>query len=181
VTADAARSALDGRAGDLQRLGAGEVPFLAQVDVRVARSEADPLPPFLPLEPNTWVAWVGRDVLWLGPDEWLVLDGTETTEPAGLAAELTTLLSGTHHSVVDVSANRTVLELTSEDRHELLSTGCGLDLHPRSWYYGMCAQTLLARVPVILQERSDATRVFVRPSYADWLLDWMLAAAGLPG
>ena len=35
-------------------------------------------------------------------------------------------------------------------------------------------QTLLARVPVILQERGDATRVFVRPSFADWLRSWMV-------
>jgi len=180
VTADASRSPVDGRAGDLERLGARELPYLAQADVRIPRSDADPLPPFLPIEPNTWVGWIGRDVFWLGPDEWLVLDGTETIEQAGLAAELTTLLSGTHHSVVDVSANRTVLELTGDDRHELLSTGCALDLHPRSWSGGMCAQTLLARVPVILQERSDATRVLVRPSYANWLLDWVLEGAGRP-
>jgi sarcosine oxidase subunit gamma len=180
VTADGSRGPLEDGAGDLGRLSARELPFLAQVDIRVARSEPDPLPPFLPREPNTWVGWAGRDVLWLGPDGWLVLDGTETTEPGGLLAELTTLLSGTHHSVVDVSANRTVLELTGADRYELLSTGCGLDLHPRSWRDGMCAQTLLARVPVILQERSNATRVFVRPSYAEWLLAWMLDAAGLP-
>jgi sarcosine oxidase subunit gamma len=180
VTGDGARSPLGGRAGDLERLGARELPFLEQVDLRIARSEADPLPPFLPLEPNTWVGWNGRDVLWLGPDEWLLLDGSQTTEGGGLAAELTTLLSGTHRSLVDVSANRTVLELTSDDRRELLSTGCGLDLHVRSWRDGMCAQTLVGRVPVILQERSGTTRIFVRPSYADWLLDWMLDAAGPP-
>jgi sarcosine oxidase subunit gamma len=43
----------------------------------------------------------------------------------------------------------------------------------------MCAQTLLARVPVILQERDLATRVFVRPSFAGYLVDWLLDAAGV--
>jgi sarcosine oxidase subunit gamma len=179
VTVDGARSPLDGRAGDLERLGARELSFPAQVDLRVARSEADPLPPFLPLEPNTWVGWIGRDVLWLGPDGWLVLDGSGT-EPGALVGELTTLLSGTHRAVVDASSNRLVLELSGVDRHDLLAQGCGLDLHPRSWRDGMCAQTLLARVPVILQERSDAIRVFVRPSYADHLVAWLLDAAGMP-
>jgi sarcosine oxidase subunit gamma len=180
VTVEGARSSLDRRSGDLERLRARELPFRAQVDLRVARSEADPLPPFLPLEPNTWVGWNGRDVLWLGPDGWLVLDGTGATEPGELVAELTTLLSGTHHSVLDVSSNRLVLELSDVERHQLLAQGCGLDLHPRSWGDGMCAQTILARVPVILQERSDATRVFVRPSYADHLIAWLLDAAGWP-
>ena len=180
MTVDGAGAPLDARSGDLGRLGARELPSLAQIDLRIARSDADPLPPFLPLEPNTWVGWIGRDVLWLGPDEWLLLDGTEAKESGVLAAELTTLLSGTHHSVVDVSANRTVLELRGDDRHELVSTGCGLDLHPRSWRDGMCAQTLLARVPVLLQERSGATRIFVRPSCREWLLAWLLDAAGMP-
>jgi sarcosine oxidase gamma subunit len=42
----------------------------------------------------------------------------------------------------------------------------------------MCAQTLLGRVPVVLQELELATRVLVRPSYADALLDLLVASAG---
>jgi hypothetical protein len=30
---------------------------------------------------------------------------------------------------------------------------------------------------VLLQEREAATRVFVRPSFAGWLVDWALAAS----
>jgi sarcosine oxidase gamma subunit len=37
----------------------------------------------------------------------------------------------------------------------------------------MCAQTLLARIPVLLQERGDATRVFVRSSFAGYLVTWL--------
>ena len=35
--------------------------------------------PSSPPEPNTTTTWSGRDVLWLGPDEWLVVGeaGTE--------------------------------------------------------------------------------------------------------
>jgi sarcosine oxidase subunit gamma len=85
-----------------------------------------------------------------------------------------------HHSIVDVSASRAVIELASPDRHDLLSSGCGLDLHHRAWRDGMCAQTLLARVPVILQERARETLVLVRPSFFDYLVDWFADAAGLP-
>jgi sarcosine oxidase subunit gamma len=73
---------------------------------------------------------------------------------------------------VDVSANRAVFDVIGRDRGDLLAKGCGLDMHPRSWRAGLCAQTLLARVPVIVQERADATRVFVRPSFAGYLLAW---------
>ena len=40
----------------------------------------------------------------------------------------------------------------------------------------MCAQTLLARAPVLLQERDAATRVLVRASFASYVGDLLLAA-----
>jgi sarcosine oxidase subunit gamma len=175
VTAEPfAPSALEHRRADLGRFGAHEIPFLAQVDVRV---DAAATSIALARETNTWVVDGDRELLWLGPDEWLVV-GPAGTERA-IVDEIEHALTGVQHSVVGVSAARAVFELTREDRHEMLSKGCGLDLHPRSWRRGMCAQTLLARVPVILQERDRATRVFVRPSFAGYLVDWLLDAAGV--
>jgi sarcosine oxidase subunit gamma len=116
-----------------------------------------------------------RGVLWLGPDEWLVvgLPGTE----APIIAEFEAGLHGTHHTLVDVSANRAVIELRGGDRHVLLASGCGLDLERAGgWGPGRCAQTMFARSPVLLQELPDATRVFVRPSFADYVVDRLLAA-----
>jgi sarcosine oxidase subunit gamma len=121
----------------------------------------------LPTEPNTWIADAERELLWLGPDEWLVAG-----EPDASMADA---LAGIHHSLVDVSANRAVLDLLGADRSELLAAGCGLDLHPRSWRHGMCAQTLLGRIPVLLQERTEATRVFVRSSFAGSLVGFLSA------
>ena len=44
------------------------------------------------------------------------------------------------------------------------------------------ARQLEARsaVPVILQERADTTGILVRPSFADYLVDWLIDAAGRP-
>ncbi|GIV00708.1 MAG: sarcosine oxidase subunit gamma [Actinomycetota bacterium] len=168
------RAPLAGRAAELARLGARELPFLAQVDVRCAPEEAARLG--LPLEPNTAAAFGEREALWLGPDEWLVV-GPEGSAPA-IVAELDAALSGRHRSVLDVSDNRTAIDLTAPDRLELLATGCGLDLDPRGgWVPGRVAQTLFARAQVLLQEREGATRVFVRPSFAAYVLDRLLAAA----
>jgi sarcosine oxidase subunit gamma len=167
VTVDFARSPLEHRTGDLERIGARELAFLAQVSVRT-RSPDDALG--LPSEPNTWTTLGEREALWLGPDEWLIV-GT----PA--AAEAIAVEVAGADSVVVVSANRAALDLADDARFSLLEQGCSLDLHARSWREGTCAQTLLAHVPVILQERGDATRVFVRPSFAGYLVDWLLAAA----
>jgi sarcosine oxidase, subunit gamma len=135
---------------------------LTQVDVR-----ADPgRLPFAPPAVNTATAWAGRDVLWLGPDEWLVV--TEPDAARTIASELDAALTGDDHSVIDVSANRIVFEFT--DGLELLATGCGLDLDPGRWRAGMCAQTLVGQAQVILHQRDErTTRVFVRPSFAGYL------------
>src|SRR5438094_2141692 len=145
-----------------------EAWFPAQIDLRVGSTEGLDLP----LVPNTWaVGPNGWEWLSLGPDEWLAVSSDGNSR--ALIAELERALDGRHRSIVDVGAGRAVIDLGGGGRFELLSHGCGIDLHPRSWTAGMCAQTLLARVPVILQERGDATRVFVRPSFAEWLRTWI--------
>jgi sarcosine oxidase subunit gamma len=164
-------SPLAARADDLALLEAVEVPLLVQLDVRCPRDEAARLG--FPVEPNTVTGDMTRGVLWLGPDEWLVvaLPGTD-----GTLQELASELAGVHHSVVDVSENRAVIELRGADRHALLASGCPVDLDPRGgWVPGTCAQTLFARAQVLLQEMDGATRLFVRPSFAQYVLDRLLA------
>jgi sarcosine oxidase subunit gamma len=127
------------------------------------RAEPTGLPFELP-EPNTATSWGDRDVLWLGPDEWLVVDGAG--ESSAIERELETALAGRHHSAIDLSANRSVFDLT--DGLDLLSSGCGLDLDPSRWRPGRCAQTLFGGAQVILHQLNGrTTRVFVRPSFAD--------------
>ena len=167
------RSALAARTGDLAALQAVEVPFLTQIDVRCAPEDAERLG--FPSLANTVLGDPTRGVLWLGPDEWLVV-GLPGTAAATLD-EFERALAGVHHAVVDVSGNRAVIELRGADRYELLASGCSLDLDPRGgWVPGVCAQTMFARAQVILQELAMATRVFVRPSFAGYIVDRLLAA-----
>jgi sarcosine oxidase subunit gamma len=102
------------------------------------------------------------------------LPGTQDT----LTVELEATLSGTHRAVIDVSANRAVIEMRGADRHALLASGCGLDLDPAGgWLPDRCAQTLFAHAHVIFQEMDGATRVLVRPSFTNYVVDRLLAAA----
>jgi sarcosine oxidase, subunit gamma len=142
---------------------------LAQVDIRSEPSDL----PFQPPEPNSTTTWNGRDVLWLGPDEWLIVGSAETE--GAIVNELEVALSGRHHSILEVSANRIVFDLS--DALDTLSWGCGLDLDPSRWRPGTCAQSLFGHAQVILHQRDErTTRVFVRPSFADDVVDRLLAA-----
>jgi sarcosine oxidase subunit gamma len=147
----------------------------------------------------------GRRALWLGPDEWLVT-GPDGDAP-GLVRLLTGALSddrdgddgdgdggaergdddrGATHvdgraaygSVVDVSANRTTLELAGPAARAVLEKGITLDLHPRVFGAGSAAATTLARTLVIVTQVSEepAYHLLVRPSFASYLADWLLDA-----
>jgi sarcosine oxidase, subunit gamma len=163
-----ARTALAGRSADLARLGAIEVAFPGQVDVRAGDGSALGFP----TEPNTWTRLGEREALWLGPDEWLVVAAADAAE---VVADLESSLAGSHHSVVDVSANRVMIELAGAARLELLSSASPIDLDPRSWTEARCAQTLFGAAQVLLQERREGTRLFVRPSFATYVVDMLLA------
>ena len=161
-----ARRPLAGLAAELVRLDADELPFLTQIDVRADPSAVAALG--FPRRPNTTSSWNDGDVLWLGPDEWLVV--ADAGREAKLLGELKAALGSAHRSIVDVSANRAAFEMRGPDRLERLAIACPLDLHPRSWRPGDCAQTVFGAAPVLLHERNDATRVFVRPSFAGYVL-----------
>ena len=147
---------------------------LVAVDLAQVGLRADPAVfPFESPEPNTTTTWSDRDILWLGPNEWLVV-GEAGTE-GSIERELADVMADHHHSVVDVSANRVVFDLT--DGRDLLSGGCGLDLDPSHWRPGMCAQTLFGHAQVVLHQLDErTTRVFVRPSFADYFVDRLGAA-----
>jgi sarcosine oxidase subunit gamma len=165
------------------RIRLSEVPFLTQLTLRVtpgtpaAAAAARALGAPLPLAPNTTSAGERVEVLWMGPDEWLVV------APPGAERHLELLeraLGAEHGTVVDVSAQRTVIDVAGANARDVLLKGCALDLHPRAFGVGRCAQTLLARAQVILHARTDdpAYRVFVRASFAGYLAEWLLDAAG---
>lgn len=150
--------------------GLRELPFLAQFDVRTDTPGTS-----LPTEPNTVRGDATRAALWLGPDEWLVVG------PPGTQPELEAELRPLGGSVVDVSANRTTLELRGPRALELLEFGCPIDLHPRVFVPGRCAQTLLARANVLIWFVADAPepvyRLLVRPSFAPYVAAWLADAA----
>ena len=115
-----------------------------------------------------------HDALWLGPDEWLVV---ASTDPVALADQLTAAVGEEPRLVLDLSANRTVLELTGPRARAVLEKGCPVDLHPRSFGPGRAVSTTLARVPLLLcQTGEDTYRLLPRSSFADYVARWLLDA-----
>jgi sarcosine oxidase subunit gamma len=168
-------------------LSIAELPFLSQVNFRVDPNDANLMERLasslgglgLPLLPNTVTSSDDRRALWLGPDEWLLV-GPDGKRAAFLDA-LGVALAGAFGSIVDVSANRTVLEIGGSKARQLLARGVAIDLDPRSFGPGRCAQTFLAKAQVIIERINDqpAFHVYVRTSFACYAAEWLLDAVGV--
>lgn len=160
-----------------------ERPFLTMVNFRVdpASPAAGRLATALgaPLPPRCGgTASAGpHTTVWLGPDEWLVVSRADA---AVLTGSLREALGGEPGSVVDVSANRTTLELSGPSARQVLDKGCALDLHPRSFGPGQAVSTQVGPVPVVLWQTDEVPtyRLLPRSSYADHLARWLVDAMG---
>jgi heterotetrameric sarcosine oxidase gamma subunit len=158
-----------------------ERPFLTMVNLRVdpASEAADriekTLTAPLPRQCGHTTASGPHTVVWLGPDEWLVLS---QADGASVAAELKEALGGDPGSAVDVSANRTTLELSGPAARQVLEKGCPLDLHPRAFGPGRAVSTTVGPVAVLLWQTDDAPtyRLLPRSSFADYLARWLIDA-----
>lgn len=132
-----------------------------------------------PIAPNTVAGPEdlanGVRILWLGPDEWLVVG----IDDADLAARLDAALAGQHAAVADVSDSRAVIGLAGPAARDVLAKGCPLDLHPRVFGPGRCAQSHLAKAHVLLHQLGSEPRfeIYVHRSFADYLWRWLEDAA----
>ena len=134
-----------------------------------------------PDAPNTFVeSRFGTEavvIAWAGPEEWLVVGQEEGT--SGLRVALRQAIPEADGAVVDVSSGFTLFSIEGSQARNLVAAGCTVDVHPRVFGRGRCAQTLYARTGVCLLQRDDTPRfeMMVRRSYADWLWRWMDASA----
>jgi sarcosine oxidase subunit gamma len=162
-----------------------ELPFVSQLNMRADAKDAGRMDGLaaglgfaLPLLPNSVSSRDTRRALWLGPDEWLVVDQDGQVE--ALEQGLRDGLNGAFGSIVDVSANRTVLEISGPRAREFLAHGVSVDLDERTFGPGRCCQTLLAKAQVIIEFRNEAVfHVYARSSFAVYVADWLLDARGI--
>ena len=130
-----------------------------------------------PAMPNTFVEVNDAAVCWLGPDEWLVLCPGERR--AEIEQALRTALAGVRCAVTDVTGGQTVIVLGGDAARDVIAKGCPLDLHPREFDVGRCAQSRLAKAPILIRQldREPTYEIVVRRSFADYLWTWLEDAA----
>lgn len=153
------------------------LPAMTKLDLRardaMVERFGDVLDTALPTVPLTSTHNHDVSVLWLGPDQWLVLGGD-------VQAKLEDALADGFGAVTDVSHQLVGLELRGPLGFDLLACGCRLDLHPKALPEGFASRTGLAKADIILHRRPDdggpVLWLFVRRSFSDYLWHWLLTA-----
>jgi sarcosine oxidase subunit gamma len=112
-----------------------------------------------------------RATLWLGPDEYLLLDQAAPEESAaGIAASIEDALRDVPHALVDVSHRQFALEVSGPHAEVILSGACPLDLHISRFPVDMCTRTLLAKADMTLwRTREDAFHLEVWRSFEGYV------------
>ena len=131
----------------------------------------------LPRKNNSYVSAGERHVVWLGPNEFLIL--CEAGKESDLQGIITSeIKNGQHAAITDVTDSLCAFRLSGPALIKVLAKGCALDLHQSQFKTGDAAQTLLSHAAVTLLAMSDESMtILCRTSFAAYLLDWMADAA----
>lgn len=126
----------------------------------------------LPQKPKTSASKSGRTVLWLGPDEWLVIDeqGGDALADCGKAKGL--------HSAVDVSHRNVAFAVSGQAAEATLAAGCPQDLSLQAFAVRACSRTVLGKSEILLYRVGEQDfRVECWRSFSDYVFGLLAQGA----
>jgi sarcosine oxidase subunit gamma len=133
-----------------------ELPFMTKINLRgnpndkkFLSSTSKVLNTTLPIRTNTYIKINSLKIIWLGPDEWLIID-EKGDDKKDLFSKLENSIGSQDASVTDVSENRTVIRIMGTKLFTLLAKFLTLNLDNSLNSSSSVAQTLFIKVPVLL-------------------------------
>ena len=169
----------------------GEMPFVDMLNIRGNAADRQFVEAVqrvtglaLPLQANTATLGAAGQLIWLGPDEWVLklpAAGSQYQSAGPLEAmesALRSALTGQHVSLVPVGHGFTTLTVQGAGAAALLARGCPLDLHPRAFAAGAVAQSHVAKAgaTILCLTSGSHFELTVRRSFADYLFRWLCEA-----
>lgn len=118
-------------------------------------------------------------LLWLSPDQWLVL--LPRAEALAMVAALQAELADTHALVCDVSDMRAIIRLGGQGVREVLMKATSTDLFSSEVNDGYVRRASFAGIASLIHVVSTEPEIYdlyVFRSYADFTWDWLLKTAG---
>ena len=182
------RSALHGKSaimlpnpkGGKPGLAFCEMAHLGKLNMRGDKSAGKMIQPItgctFPPIANKFTTAGERHVVWLGPDEFLVI--CEAGKDEELVSAIHASFGDRHAAVTNITDALAAFHLKGVAVRQVLAKGCALDLHQNSFASGDAAQTLLSHAAVTIMALAvDEFIVICRTSFASYLHDWIVDAA----
>ena len=157
-----------------------ELPFMTKINLRgnpndkkFLSSANEVLNTILPTRTNIYIKIDSLKIIWLGPDEWLIVD-EKGSDKQDLFSKLENSIGSQDASVTDVSENRTVIRIMGKKLFMLLAKFLTLNLDNSLNSSSSAAQTLFIRVPVLLMRHHEHNRepkidIFTNRSHANYV------------
>ncbi|QND53982.1 sarcosine oxidase subunit gamma family protein [Phyllobacterium sp. 628] len=149
---------------------ATRVSLRARPDALAALSKALGLT--LPTKPKSTATKGDRTAMWIGPDEWLIIDAEGSTIVADLA-KVKVL-----HSAVDVSHRNVGILVTGKNADAVVNGGCPQDLSLKAFPVGAASRTVLGKIEIVLlRTAEDAFRVECWRSFSGYAYSFLQESA----
>lgn len=162
-------------------VGMEEIPFQGMLNLRgnakkLKKPIQEVLKLSLPITANRWESNIDYQIIWLGPDEWMII--TKEDKELAVKKKLDKALAEQFYALTDVTGGYTVIALQGEGLRDCLSYATTIDLHPSAFTPGDAAQTRLAQAPVLLlAKENNMIDIVVRRSFATYV--WQFLSLGV--
>ena len=112
-------------------------------------------------------------VLWLGPNEYLILCSDQNK--SNIINNLNENLKTSFYALTDVSDYYLTMRLSGPKSIEVLSKACPLNFEKNLLKKNSCAQSYISKATVLIDRLSDEPifDISVRWSFAEYLWDWL--------
>ena len=129
----------------------------------------------LPTKSNTYTNNGKMKILWLGPNEWLIVDEDKKNNELFLKLEKSD--SHEESAITDVSENRTIIRIRGKKIFNLLAKFLVIDLDKNLSNDSSVVQTLFVKVPIILvRNNSNVVEIdlYVNRSHANYVYNLLV-------
>jgi sarcosine oxidase subunit gamma len=137
----------------------------------------------LPRRPKTVTSEGAVSALWLGPDDWLLVDEGEGRDPLALESSLAERFAGVAvpFSLVDVTNRSVAISLDGPAAEAVVSAGCAQDIRLQTFPVGSATRTVLTKADIVLWRRAEHRfEIACWRSFSDYVWTLLTVAARAP-
>ena len=126
----------------------------------------------LPTQPGTSTNSAGRSALWIGPDEWLIIDQKNPVDA------LMPKRPNREFSAVDVSHRNMAFLISGAGAVNTINAACPRDLSLTAFPVGSVSRTIFGKAEIVLlRTGKESFRMECWRSFAPYVWDMLLVAA----